>query len=418
MNFPQIVTYAALVLFAVAAPYWSILAFVVLSPWSAVHGLIGWDPRVSWSFLLALRASLESLLSKSFHFPRSATWSFWTFALLAILGLQFGTEKVPDAELRSAWIMFLYFLSGAFAGFAIIKLAHDRKKLSRLAIAAALSILVASGVGLLQAAILYSAGEASVRIPGTLDNPNYFAAYLSIAATIMALFARLHVLNRVLALTACLVACVTCLLTFSRMGTVACLVGVTLALFLKRAGRLFDVRLLAAASAVTVIGFGLALGYLAEVRRSLTFSADPGQAEMASMIQEAEDLSRLEAVQFAWRTFEQHPVLGVGINTLAARNQKVKGMYVTTHDTYMQVLAGTGIAGFLLMATIVISLGKSLPRETRRYLLPFFAVLCLCSFFGDFLQSIDIFVLFAILFAALRQHDAKGDLQLEGLGAS
>ena len=131
---------------------------------------------------------------------------------------------------------------------------------------------------------------------------------------------------------------------------------------------------------------------------------------MASIVQEAEDLSRLEAVQFAWKTWEEHPIFGVGVNTLAARNLKATGIYATTHDTYMQILAGTGIAGFLLMSTLVMSLIRKIPRPNRRYLLPFFVVLCLCSFFGDYMQSIEILVMFAILFALL-QRDGGGSQQ-------
>jgi hypothetical protein len=381
------------------------LAFVILSPWNALNDVIGWDPRLAWSFILALRASFEGWKSKRFHFPSVATWSFWTFVLLSLVGLEFGTEHVLPAEIDSAKSLFLYFLSGAFASFAIIKLTHGHKRLRGLAIATASSILCASAVGLLQAATSYFTGDVAARIPGTLGNPNYFAAYLSIGATAVVLFCRLGVLNRAFGITACVVASITCLFTLSRMGTVACLLGVSFALLIRREGRLIDLRLLTALGVIGAISIGLAVGYFAEVRRSLTFSTNPNQAEVASMVQQAEDLSRLEAVQFAWRTWEENSVFGAGINTIAARNFNAEGMYVTTHDTYLQVLAGTGIAGFFLMATMVLSVMRSVPQSTRRFLLPLLAVLGLCSFFGDFLQSIDIFVLFAVLFALLQHRD-------------
>jgi len=196
------------------------------------------------------------------------------------------------------------------------------------------------------------------------------------------------------------------------MGTVACLLGITLALLVKPEGRLIDLRLLAALGVMGAVSIVLAVGYFAQVRRSLTFSSDPNQAETASILQEAEDLSRLEAVQFAWKTWEEHPILGVGVNTLAARNLKATGIYAATHDTYMQVLAGTGTAGFLLLFTLIMSLIRKIPQPNRRYLLPFFAVFCLCSFFGDYMQSIEILVLFAILFALLQR---DGGSQQSGL---
>jgi hypothetical protein len=390
------------------------LAFVILSPWNALNDIIGWDPRLPWAFFLALRACFEGWRSKTFHFSPFAGWSFGAFVLLAFFGLELGTEHVPPAEVNSAKFLFLYFVAGAFASFAIIKLTHGHKRLRGLAIATASSILCASAVGLLQAATSYFTGDVAARIPGTLGNPNYFAAYLSIGATVMVLFCRLGVLNRAFGITACVVASITCLFTLSRMGTVACLLGVSFALLIRREGRLIDLRLLTALGVIGAISIGLAVGYFAEVRRSLTFSTNPNQAEVASMVQQAEDLSRLEAVQFAWRTWEENSVFGAGINTIAARNFNVEGMYVTTHDTYLQVLAGTGMAGLLLIAAAVMSLIRSVPQSARRYLLPLLAVLGLCSFFGDFLQSIDIFVLFAVLFALLQHHHRTIESQQGG----
>jgi O-antigen ligase len=409
----KVLIYAGLLLLTAVAPYWSMLAFVVFSPWNALNDLIGWDPRLPWSFFLALRACFEGWESKPFRFPPLAIWSFCAFVLVAVIGLVFETERVPPAEVVSAGFLFLYFLAAAFTGYAVIKLARGDKRLKWLAVAAAWSIVCASAVGMLQAASSYFTGEAAVRIPGTLGNPNYFAAYLSIGAATLVLFPRLQALSSAVCVPACLIAVVTCLFTLSRMGTVACLLGITLALFIKPEGRLVNLRLLAALGAMGAVSIVLAVGYFTQVRRSLTFSNDPNQAEMASMLQEAEDLSRLEAVQFAWKIWEDHPILGVGVNTLAARNLKATGIYATTHDTYMQVLAGTGIVGFLLVLTLVTSLIKMVPQANRRYLIPFFAVFSLCSFFGDYMQSIEIWVLFAILFSLLqrdRGHAQQGRL--------
>ena len=410
MILEKVLIYAGLLLLTAAAPYWSMLAFVVFSPWNALNDLIGWDPRLPWSFFLALRACLEGWKSKRFRFPPLAIWSFCAFVLVAGIGLVFETERVLPGEVVSAAFLFLYFLAGAFASYSIVKLTHGDKRLKWLAVAAACSIVCASAVGLLQAASSYFTGEATARIPGTLGNPNYFAAYLSIGVATIVLLFRLRMLPRAVCIPVCVIAVLTCLFTLSRMGTVACLLGITLALLIRPEGRLVDLRLLAALGVMGAVSIVLAVGYFAQVRRSLTFSSDANQAEVASIVQEAEDLSRLEAVQFAWKTWEEHPIFGVGVNTLAARNLKATGIYATTHDTCMQILAGTGIAGFLLMSTLVMSLIRKIPRPNRRYLLPFFVVLCLCSFFGDYMQSIEILVMFAILFALL-QRDGGGSQQ-------
>ena len=52
MILEKVLIYAGLLLLTAAAPYWSMLAFVVFSPWNALNDLIGWDPRLPWSFFL------------------------------------------------------------------------------------------------------------------------------------------------------------------------------------------------------------------------------------------------------------------------------------------------------------------------------------------------------------------------------
>jgi len=407
MSADKIATYAVLLVLTTIAPFWSLLLFALLSPWNALNDLIGWDPRLGWSFMLALRGCWQGWNTRPYRFPLVAAWAFWAFVLLASVELVCETEKVPTGELGGAVFLFLYFLAGAFATYAIVKLVTNSRKAQMLVIMLASSLVCASVFGLIQACISYFKGDTSARIPGTLGNPNYFAAYLSIGATIVILFVRLKMLSRTIGILACLIAGITCLLTLSRMGVVACLIGITTASLIRHTGRLLNLRIVVTILAISFIGVGLALGYLWEVRRSLTFSSDPSQAEIASMAQRMEDLSRLEAVAFALSSWERNPIFGVGINTIAARNYKAEGMYVTTHDTYVQVLAGTGLVGFLLFGIALGSIIRSLRAEVRRFLLQPLVVLCVCSFFGDYLQSIDIFVMFAVLFAVLHNKNSE-----------
>ena len=214
MILEKVLIYAGLLLLTAAAPYWSMLAFVVFSPWNALNDLIGWDPRLPWSFFLALRACFEGWKFKHFRFPPLAIWSFCAFVLVAGIGLVFETERVLPAEVASAAFLFLYFLAGVFSAYSIIKLSRGEKKLKWLAVAAACSIVCASAVGLLQAGSSYFTGEAAARIPGTLGNPNYFAAYLSIGVATIVLLFRLRVLPRAVCIPVCVIAVITCLLRF------------------------------------------------------------------------------------------------------------------------------------------------------------------------------------------------------------
>ena len=76
-------------------------------------------------------------------------------------------------------------------------------------------------------------------------------------------------------------------------------------------------------------------------------------------------------------------------------------------DTYVQVLAGSGIAGAALCGLALFSLLSWVARAgARRHVMPAAAGLGLCCFFADFLGSIEIFLLMAILLAMLRSEAA------------
>src|SRR5947207_14223177 len=100
------------------------LAFVVFSPWNALNDLIGWDPRLPWSFFLALRACLEGWKSKRFRFPPLAIWSFCAFVLVAGLGLVFETERVLQGDVVSAAFLFLYLFVCCVTTYCIVQLTH------------------------------------------------------------------------------------------------------------------------------------------------------------------------------------------------------------------------------------------------------------------------------------------------------
>jgi len=141
---------------------------------------------------------------------------------------------------------------------------------------------------------------------------------------------------------------------------------------------------------------------LSSVRHSITYSDDPMNVRNAERIQNVEDGTRLEAAQFSLDQWLTNPILGVGLNTIAARNYIQNGLYVTSHDTYLEILAGTGMCGALLLVFVSVYCIRTLPAPRRRLLLPALAQLALCSFFGDYLQSIELIVLFSILFVAAR----------------
>jgi hypothetical protein len=68
----------------------------------------------------------------------------------------------------------------------------------------------------------------------------------------------------------------------------------------------------------------------------------------------------------------------------------------------MQLLTGTGLIGFALIGSALASLLSLISVSVRRYVIPVLVQSGLCFFFGDFLVSIELFVLFAVLLTLLR----------------
>jgi hypothetical protein len=407
MIFDKAVTYAAVVLLTLVAPYWSLLLFVLISPWNIWSDTLGWDPRLGWSLLLALRATITTRTVAAQPLPRFAIWSTLCFVLVSLVRLRIGTREIPAVELDSANEVLLYFIGGACASFSILRLTDSKHKLVKLLSATALSLLTAAATGLLQATSLYGTGQPTDRISGTLGNPNYFAVYLSLGATVTVVCWRVNIGSRVLAIVSTIIAVVTCILTFSRAGTVICFLGLILAMQIRTTGKVFNCRLLVSLAVMLTLAVGLTVGYLNGMRRTLTYSADPNQETVATLLQESGDLARFESATFALEQWLGQPLWGVGLATLAARNYSANGLYVTTHDTYAQVLAGTGIIGAGLIASAIVSLIRSVSNQLRRYMIPGGATLGLCFFFVDCLQSIEMFVLFGVLVAMLWTIDER-----------
>ena len=119
-------------------------------------------------------------------------------------------------------------------------------------------------------------------------------------------------------------------------------------------------------AAVTVVI--LTTGQLMSVRFRVTYSDDPNTLDSATVNQGVEDLSRLEAALYAIDLIEQHPVFGSGIGTFAATNYKNTGNYVANHDTYLEILTGTGVVGFSLLAGILWALAAALTPPQRKSL--------------------------------------------------
>jgi len=383
------------------SPLSSLYLFVLASPFGAVD-VLGWDPRTRWAILLCLRGAWEVWRTGASHVP-GTTCKVWAgFAVLAAGGLWIGSGSLPPGEREAAWSLLLYFVAGSCGVYGMWQLVRRKQQLQNVCAILTASVLMASVIAIVQALVRYRLGDPTDRVAGSLGNPNYFATYLALAATTIVLLVRLNLIKRWYGLIACAAAIVACGLTLSRTGIMAILVGVGLASFMRYERKLLSARVIAVTAITALLGGALLTTYLLSYRRNLTYSDRASQEKLAETMQAAEDLSRLEALRFSLQLTAEHPLAGVGFGTFAARNYDANGLYVVTHNTVMEILAGTGVLGGVLLLSLIFSLVGPLPVRARRHLFPAAVAFGICCLFGDYMQSIEIFVIFAVLYLSVR----------------
>lgn len=376
--------------------------FVLCSPFGAVNDVLGWDPRTRWALVLCLRGAWDAWRTGRNPVPSAARKMWVGFTLLAAGGLWIGNSGLAPDELEVSKTLLLYFVAGSCGVYGIWQLIQTKQQLRTLSAVFAASVLVASAIGIAQAQIQYRLGDPSDRIAGPLGNPNYFATYLALAATTLVMLVRLNLIKRWYAFTACAAAMLACGFTLSRTGIMAVVVGVSLAAIVRSEKKLLSTQVIAVAGITAVLAGTLLTTYVLGYRRSLTYSDRAGQEQVAESLQAAEDLSRLEAFRYSVQLTAEHPLAGIGFGTFQARNYEANGLYVTTHNTVMQILVGTGLVGGMLMLSLIICLVIPLHAHARRYIFPAAAAFGMCSLFGDYMQSIEVFVILAVLYLSVR----------------
>lgn len=389
----------------VVSPRWSVYGFILASPLLSVGDALGWDPRLRWAIILVLRGAWESWNTGLSCVPRTA-WKIWSvFVILAAGGLCLRTTGLTADDVEGAQSALLYFIVSSCAVYAIWQLVRSSQELRRLFAVFATTLCFAAFIGIGQAIILYRSGEPVERITGSFGNPNGFGIYLALGATTLVLLMRSGMLNRAYGCFACGAAVIGCLLALSRAALAAMLLGIGMALFIRAEKKLLSVRTVAVTLGAAVLGATLMATYVVGVRRGITYSTENDDTELVVTGQAAEDFSRLEAFQYSVQLAAQHPITGIGVGTFEAWNYRANGLYVTTHNAVMQVLVATGVLGGILMTWLLVCLAKPLAVPVRRFIFPAVAAFGICALFADFLQSMDIYVIFAVLYLCARHLD-------------
>jgi len=229
--------------------------------------------------------------------------------------------------------------------------------------------------------------EGLTRSGGTIGAPNTAAAFLSLllAPAASLLFANLGRVYRLLAASILALGGIALVFTFSRGGWIAFALSITALCFLVWRRRGLSLR---TPIAIIVIAMLLLVPFQSMISARL-LGDDKGSAE-----------SRIPLMNLALRITEDHPFLGVGANNFTI----VMGRYLTSefrsgflyavHNTYLLVLAETGIFGLLAYLAFLIGTLRAgwLCWKLKAGLCSILALAFTVALVGHMVQmSVDIF---------------------------
>ena len=73
-------------------------------------------------------------------------------------------------------------------------------------------------------------------------------------------------------------------------------------------------------------------------------------------------------ILYGFKTFLQNPILGIGLNNSGYVTSMVTGTYTYLHCNYVELLACTGVVGFLLYYLMyIVTIFKTLKKDTNQY---------------------------------------------------
>lgn len=264
--------------------------------------------------------------------PGSAVADLWHWALLALLFLIIATSLTRPRALKLT--------CGAFVGGAVVSVAYG----------------VVTGA---------SAATGAARLEGGAGDPNFLAASLVSAVILAAALAAASrsAIRRVLLMLAAGWLAYGLVATESRGGLVAALVALPVAVIVFRRQRL------------EVLGASL----IAVGVTTAAFVATPTAWERI-VTTDSGGTGRTELWRVAWRVFEDHPIGGAGLTNFPIVSpryvrevgplQNVRLIADTphvVHNTYLEMLAETGIVGLALFAAFVVTAIAAGARAARRF---------------------------------------------------
>jgi O-antigen ligase len=362
--FPVLVGGAVLVAVAVARPEYGVAAALALAPLtnfelSSVSGTFAKPFHIVLPLIAFAILAYGVLLGRGIAL-RSVWWTPAAVLLFLVATLVSAMHALQPS--RSVTKLFLLIAAVALF-FAVLQLAHDRRRLRVIVGGAIVGLLVAAVQGLEQryaglpgAIGFVSGGRFVARVQGSFGHPNEYGGYLAFLLPLAAVVACTRAFSgsiRVLALVATLAAIPALAFSYAR--------GAILALAIASLFWLVIVRprlALVAVGVAAVLAFTLAPSALRD-------RFDPKATQ--------EDVPlRADIWSSALDVYTAHPVLGVGVgnfpvayaslpSTLANASQRrllnQHGLLIPPHaqNLYLNVLAEEGIVGVFALLLVALA---------------------------------------------------------------
>jgi O-Antigen ligase len=372
-------------------PRWSVYLVVLTAPLLSVFQSVGWDLRLWLSLLLGIKVILTAdgkLLRGQMKVIVAAALYFAIAALVLLVR----SSVVPSDDASSAQQAFLYFVAGGLFAFAASQLIENAAHLSHALICLGVAVTYTTGYALWEKFLASNAGQ--LRIGSTLINPNTLGAYAGLCGITLLMARRLVDRRswRFFIGAVFLLSVTAVVLSLSRAAMLAQAPALVL-LWATREGKINAKRILAAA-AISV----LMMAILVTAVRGVRVGADAGSQRSTEIAQSMEDFTRYEAATYSLKQWSEHPLFGVGFMLFPGINYQNTGFNITTHDTVLQLLVGTGLVGMVLLSYTATQLWKQLSKTGRFAFLPVFLGFFINSLFGDFAQALELATVLSIAY--------------------
>jgi O-antigen ligase len=374
------------------------------SPLLVVYQSVGWDLRIWLACFLGMRVILTASGAQVRNNIKLIAASVIYFGVAEVV-LQVRSSGVPSEDASSAQVLFVYFVAGALFAFAASQLMQSTLHLSRALICVGIAVSYTTGYALWEK--FFSSTGLQRRIGSTLSKTNGLGAYASLCAITLLMSRRLVDRRswRFLVGAGVLLSVTAVVLSLSR-GSALALVPAVVLLWVTRGSKI-NVKRIFAAVAMSVLMMAILVTAIRGFRAGTGGAGTAGQ-QRTEIAQSMEDFTRYQAATHSLEVWIKHPLFGVGFMLFQGINYQDTGFNLTTHDTVLQLLVGTGLVGMVLLLYIAAQLWKRLSKAGQFAFLPVVVCFSINSLFGDLAQALQLTTLMSIAYlVAVRNQEPK-----------